>query len=622
MNDKQIDVSFTHGLGDCVHFALLLQLYRQAGYQIKLHGQANKQWLWRAAGVEFTDAGGGANHPWGYPGNFEHLDAPDHETNKIAFNINRSPMPALLGSRAELWNQLCDVRLSGSPHIRPAVHAEAERFIAGLPRPLVAIHSRGTTWSQRKDIADVECFGLIRLLLDRGCGVIVLDWDARAPMVSHPNCRSIIPTWCMIDQEQQCALLDRLDLLIGIDSGPFHLASLSDVPALGVFRDIQPWRCCIPNPRATYLVRAEHHARMLARRDRWNFWTYAGAEPTAHQIAEAATMILSARVPVSVTDATEVPGRYVYTRLGHDWRPMELLADGTIGVGAAGAERRWRVVRLGGEERLLIEGDSGLIAVLTRDWDQIWRGHWTRFECMPVDLAPLREPQGPDAPQARTRGDGMYWLVDDQIPESGIGLRNHEDWMWQHIPTGRDVVIVDVGAFVGTFTVWASRRCGKVIAFEPHPKHHALLRRNLILNGCENVVPIETAVGDIAAKVSMGDPDLAAHVLAKYGAGFGMQLSYEPGDIQQSTLDELLTDEPHVDCIKIDVEGAEVRVLQGALTTLRKHRPRLLIEVHSHYPNCEHNGNQISALLEPLGYSLQRICQNQPDYYYLRCECR
>jgi FkbM family methyltransferase len=216
----------------------------------------------------------------------------------------------------------------------------------------------------------------------------------------------------------------------------------------------------------------------------------------------------------------------------------------------------------------------------------------------------------------------MYWLVDEQIPESTIGLRNHEDWMWQHIPTGQDVVIADVGAFVGTFAVWASRRCGKVIAFEPHPKHHALLQRNLILNGCENVVPVEAAVGEVEAKVSMGDPDLAAHVLAKYGAGFGMQLSYEPGDIQQSTLDELLADEPRVDCIKIDVEGAEVRVLQGALATLRKHRPRLLIEVHSHYPNCEHNGNQISALLEPLGYAIQRICQNKPDYYYLRCECR
>jgi predicted RNA methylase len=48
-------------------------------------------------------------------------------------------------------------------------------------------------------------------------------------------------------------------------------------------------------------------------------------------------------------------------------------------------------------------------------------------------------------------------------------LRNHEDWIWQHIPTGQGVVVVDVGAFVGTFSVWASRRGGKVIACEPHP---------------------------------------------------------------------------------------------------------------------------------------------------------
>ena len=224
MNDKQLDISFTHGLGDCVHFAMLLQLYREAGYQIKLHGQSNKQWLWRAAGVEFTDAGGGQHHAWGYPGNFEHLDAPDHEANKIAFNLNRAPLPSLPGTQAELWDRLCNVRLQGAPHVRPAVHAEADRFIAGLPRPLVAIHSRGTTWSHRKDIPDVECFALIRLLIERGYGVIVLDWDARAPMVAHPHCRAIVLSWCMIDQEQQCALFEGLDLLIGIDIHPSGFA--------------------------------------------------------------------------------------------------------------------------------------------------------------------------------------------------------------------------------------------------------------------------------------------------------------------------------------------------------------------------------------------------------------
>jgi FkbM family methyltransferase len=622
MNDKQLGISFNHGLGDCVHFAMLLQLYREAGYQIKLHGQSNKQWLWRAAGVEFTDAGGGQHHAWGYPGNFEHLDAPDHEANKIAFNLNRAPLPSLPGTQAELWDTLCNVRLQGAPHVRPAVHAEADRFIAGLPRPLVAIHSRGTTWSHRKDIPDVECFALIRLLIERGYGVIVLDWDARAPMVAHPHCRAIVPSWCMIDQEQQCALFERLDLLIGIDSGPFHLASLSDLPALGVFRDIQPWRCCIPNPRATYLVKAAHQSRLLVRRERWNFWPYFGPEPTAQHMAEAATMVLGARAPVSVTDDSSIPGQYVYTRVGHDWRPMKLLAGGAIGDGSGAAERRWRVVRLGGEERLLIEGDSGLIAVLTQDWDQMWRGHWTKFECMPIELAPVQEPCGQDVPQAQTRGDGMYWIVDEHVHESALGLRDHEDWIWKHIPTGEDVVIADVGAFIGTFAVWASRRCGKILAFEPHPQHHALLKRNLELNGRDNVVPIATAVGDVAAKVSMGDPDLAAHVLAKYGSGQMAQVIYEPGEIQQSPLDDLLEQEERVDCIKIDVEGAEVRVLQGALATLRKHRPRLLIEVHSHYPNCEHNGNQIAALIEPLGYSSQRICENTRDYYYLRSECR
>jgi len=313
--------------------------------------------------------------------------------------------------------------------------------------------------------------------------------------------------------------------------------------------------------------------------------------------------------------ATKIPGRYVYFRVGYDWRPVELLPNGLIGEGAAGAERRWRVtdnnvwVPAARANCLLIEGDAGLIAALVCDWDGIWRGQWTQCERMPIELVPIRAPRGPDWRLVRTRGDGMYWIVEEGFTESALGLRDHEDWMWQHIPIGRDVVFVDVGAFIGTYTVWASRRCGKVIAFEPHSTHHALLRRNLVLNGCTNAETVETAVGDETTKVSMSAPDPASYVQVG-----------RLGDIPQATLDDLLAGMPRVDCIKIDVEGAEVRVVQGALGVLQKHHPRLLIEVHSHYQNCEHNGSQIADLIEPLGYTLRRIFQNRSDYYYLRCE--
>ena len=85
---------------------------------------------------------------------------------------------------------------------------------------------------------------------------------------------------------------------------------------------------------------------------------------------------------------TDLAGVYHYCRVGHDERPLELLADGTIGQGAGAAERRWDLRSIQGSSRLSIFGENGETCRLTLDSDGTWRGRWRKFERMPVELAP------------------------------------------------------------------------------------------------------------------------------------------------------------------------------------------------------------------------------------------
>lgn len=74
-----------------------------------------------------------------------------------------------------------------------------------------------------------------------------------------------------------------------------------------------------------------------------------------------------------------------YTRVGHDSRDLELLRDGTIGLGGARCERRWRVSSMNGDVMLTIYGDRTPTCHLHRDGGT-WRGQWLIHERMPVEL--------------------------------------------------------------------------------------------------------------------------------------------------------------------------------------------------------------------------------------------
>lgn len=392
-----IAVTFCHGLGDCAHFAHLLQLYKRRGYTVGVAGEANKRFVWQVAGVELLDEGscGCKNHGWTYPNEFEDLDQPDHLGNKVAFGLNNAPLPVIDEPREALWDELCKVRLQAAPLIPDECFAEADWFLDGMPRPIVLLHSDGTNWAMRKNLPVSTSLGVLRGLLERFAGsIIVLDWDARAPMIGHERVKGIRPGWGMIDPPRLAALYERSDLMIGVDSGPFHWAAVTRIPALGIFRTIAPCRCCLPNPNATYMVSGTQHHQWARRSDTWRFVEYAGVEPDSLEIVEVAAAMLSKEEVGLIRGEwpAEVIGRYLYRRVGHDERPLRLMPEGRITEGGAGCERRWLVREMGGERRLTIFGDWTPTCHLTLD-GRVWKGKWLRHEQMPIELIPMPESQ-------------------------------------------------------------------------------------------------------------------------------------------------------------------------------------------------------------------------------------
>jgi len=130
----------------------------------------------------------------------------------------------------------------------------------------------------------------------------------------------------------------------------------------------------------------------------------------------------------------------------------------------------------------------------------------------------------------------------------------------------RGSVFVDVGANIGYYTLVASNLVGlsgRVHAIEPIPSTVAILKANVKLNGCSNVIIHETAAWSSKGKLVLRVPK-SWYGLASF-ARDGVSVT-----VGAATLDELLQNEDFVDCMKIDVEGAELEVLRGAKSILKK----------------------------------------------------
>ena len=164
--------------------------------------------------------------------------------------------------------------------------------------------------------------------------------------------------------------------------------------------------------------------------------------------------------------------------------------------------------------------------------------------------------------------------------------------------------LFDIGTCVGLVAIHAAKRGAKVIAFEPEPTFRKRLRENLALNGMDDMTVIEWAVSDSESMATLytdGAHGNSPSLTAADGRG---AIRVRTATID-SAIEAAALPVPHV--IKLDIEGAEVRALQGMKSLLRrKDRPRVIfIEVHPNFlSRLGDDPEEIGAILNSAGYTL------------------
>lgn len=153
--------------------------------------------------------------------------------------------------------------------------------------------------------------------------------------------------------------------------------------------------------------------------------------------------------------------------------------------------------------------------------------------------------------------------------------------------------VVDAGANVGSMTLFFAQAvgaAGRVVSLEPQRMVHQMLCANAALNGLTNVHALHAAAGAQSGSIKVDIPDYAKP--NNFGA---MPLGdWQAGeDVRLLRLDELELERCRL--IKIDVEGMEHAVLEGASACIARHRPVMYIE-NDHEEKAQALLRQVAAL--------------------------
>jgi FkbM family methyltransferase len=190
-----------------------------------------------------------------------------------------------------------------------------------------------------------------------------------------------------------------------------------------------------------------------------------------------------------------------------------------------------------------------------------------------------------------------YKFLPDKQVELGVGANLLENGAYDpegldlmtmvvescRVKNGDGVVTVDVGANIGAITLSLAQYMegwGRVLAFEPQERLFYALCGNIVLNNIENAVAYRTAIGRYDSAIDFPVPDYGkasnfggvnALGTADIGQKFERMVS-----VQTKRLDVLGMQ--RLDFIKMDIEGMEIEALTGALQTINRCRPIILVE--------------------------------------------
>jgi FkbM family methyltransferase len=182
----------------------------------------------------------------------------------------------------------------------------------------------------------------------------------------------------------------------------------------------------------------------------------------------------------------------------------------------------------------------------------------------------------------------------------------------------RDMFVIDIGANIGFYTVMFAGLvgdAGMVVAFEPVPDSRSKLTASVTRNRLEHIVEIEpVALSDTIGQVRI------VHAIDTLNIG-SAHISTDPAEFERAEIAAHMVNtrrlddyrfNRRIDFIKMDIEGAEGLVLQGADATLRRDMPVMLVEFNEQQLRTVSSTKSeiLAAQYRSMGYDLFRFACN------------
>ena len=193
---------------------------------------------------------------------------------------------------------------------------------------------------------------------------------------------------------------------------------------------------------------------------------------------------------------------------------------------------------------------------------------------------------------------------------SGRSLLDGQTWE-PHITNflernfNQESVLIDVGSNYGWHSIKSSPKCKTIYSFEPQKLMYDIQLSSITKNNISNIHLYNCGLGDDEIKTEMNPIDYETWVhIGDLSVGVGGE------KISIKKLDSLNI--PKVDFIKIDVQGYEKYVLLGALETINKNKPTIIVEIENHQLRRFNYGvTELFDLIRGLGYYIYFL-----DYHY------
>lgn len=167
----------------------------------------------------------------------------------------------------------------------------------------------------------------------------------------------------------------------------------------------------------------------------------------------------------------------------------------------------------------------------------------------------------------------------------------------------KDKAIIDAGGFIGdTALILSDYTTNKVYSFEPFLFNFNSMKKNIKLNNRNNIEPVYMALGDENNEIYIDDREISSENKLDIKSSYGNKV-----DIV--TLDKFVEDNNiKVGLIKTDLEGFEQHFLRGALNTIKKQKPILIISIYHNYSDFF----DIKPMIEELnlGYKFKILKSN------------